>query len=336
MALQLSMASPSTGELFTSTFDDFNGQGIVPTTPASASHPFLALWKEHLAELTSNQAGPYDTVIDAFVSLTEGSPTWREEEGMTESVIAAKMSGMRDLLSHHPPNVAVVSGVPELYSFHPRRPHFWHFICISEEYVKLWVDSDNRSDESARNRRSEKLALTALLKTSLDHEIGHWLFTLKTGRYSDAENISKLHSPPSTWSAQEEAGNFVEPCYKLGHNPQTIIFSHYHIYGFMATTIQSGGLHHSYGLHPPGKNLSGRTVLRRTCSFQVGQMMNTPDQVLHASPTYATLNVKTVSIYFPRRYFKVGTSSLVLIRVMIRLSEIVAFFLRLPSLTFGV
>jgi hypothetical protein len=171
------MASPSTGEIFTSTFDAFDEQGIVPTTPLPPSHPFHALWKEHLAALTSTQAGPYETVIDAFVALAEGSPTWREEEGMTESKIAAKMSGMRDLLSQHPPNVVVVSGVG-VYSFHPQRPSFWHFICISENYVKLWVDADKRSDESARNRRSEKLALTALLKTSLDHEIGHWLFTL--------------------------------------------------------------------------------------------------------------------------------------------------------------
>jgi len=94
---------------------------------------------------------------------------------MTESKIAAKLSGMRDLLSQHPPNIVVVSGVAEVYSFHPRRPYLWHFICISEEYVQLWVDADKRSDESAR---SEKLALTALLKTSIDHEIGHWIFTL--------------------------------------------------------------------------------------------------------------------------------------------------------------
>jgi len=178
MPLPFSTTSPSTGELFTSTFDAFNVQGIFPTTPLPRSHPFFTLWKEHLTALTSTLAGPYDTVIDAFVSLAEGSPTWREEEGMTESKIAAKMSGMRDLLSQHPPNVVVVSGVAEVYSFHPRRPSFWHFICISEEYVKLWIDADKRSDESARNRRSEKLALTALLKTSFDHEIGHWLFTL--------------------------------------------------------------------------------------------------------------------------------------------------------------
>jgi len=158
------MASTSTGEQFTSTFDDFHVQGIVPTTPLPPSHPFLALWKEHLTELTSSQAGRYDTVINAFVSLAEGSPTWKEEEGMTESKIAA--------------NIVVVSGMADAYSFHLRRPYFWHFICISEEYVKLWVDADKRSDESARNRRSEKLALTALLKTSIDHEIGHWIFTL--------------------------------------------------------------------------------------------------------------------------------------------------------------
>ena len=179
MSLPFSITSPSTGKLFTSTsFDALDVQGIVPTTPLPPSHPFSALWKEHLATLTSTQAGPYETVIDSFVSIVEESPTWREEEGMSESKIAAKMSGMRDLLSQNPPDVVVVSGVAGVYSFHPRRPSLWHFICISEEYVKLWVDADKRSDESAQSRRLEKLALTALLKTSFDHEIGHWLFTL--------------------------------------------------------------------------------------------------------------------------------------------------------------
>ena len=187
MPLPFSMTFPSTGEVLTSTSDDFNVQGIVPTSPLPPSHPFLTLWKEHLTELTSTQAGPYDAVINAFVSVVEGSPTWREQEGMTASKIAAKMNGMRDLLSQHPPSVVVVSGVAQVYHFHSQRPYPWHFICISEEYVKLWVDADKRPDESARNRRSEKLALTALLKTSFDHEIGHWLFNLVRSFFSISE-----------------------------------------------------------------------------------------------------------------------------------------------------
>lgn len=106
---------------------------------------------------------------------------------MTENKIAAKMSGMRDLLSQHPPNIVVVSGVAEVYSFHPQRPYFWHFICISKEYVKLWVDANKPSDESAQNRCSEKLVLTAFLKTSIDHEIGHWIFTLVPFFFSASE-----------------------------------------------------------------------------------------------------------------------------------------------------
>jgi len=63
MNLSLSMASILTGELFTSTFDDFHVQGIVPTL--------------------SPVSGPLE-------GTSHG--TWREEEGMTESKIAAKMS----------------------------------------------------------------------------------------------------------------------------------------------------------------------------------------------------------------------------------------------------
>ena len=188
MALPFSITSPSTGKLFTSTFDALDVQGIAPTTPLPPSHPFTALWKEHLAALTSTQVGPYEAVIDALVSIAEESPAWREEEGMSESNIAAKMNGMRDMLSQHPPDVVIVSGVEGLYSFHPRRPSLWHVICISEEYVKLWVDADKRSDESAWSRRLEKLALTALLKTSFDHEIGHWLFTLVRFFFSQCQS----------------------------------------------------------------------------------------------------------------------------------------------------
>ena len=135
--------------------------------PLPDSHPFHNLWKEHLATLTSTVL--YDSVIDAFVALASGSAFWKD--GKSNNEISATMSEMRTLLRQNPPNMVVVSGVAgEDYGFHIRGTSLWPFICISEECIDMWVVADEHS--------LKKLGLAAVLKTTLDHEIGEWIFTL--------------------------------------------------------------------------------------------------------------------------------------------------------------
>jgi hypothetical protein len=164
--LALSLTSTSTGVVFLSTFSDIEAREL-PTAPLPSSHPFHAFWKEHIAALT--QPGLYDTVIDALIALVQDDISWRRKSGT--ALIFTKRHQIRDLLNQHPPDVVVVSGVADVYGFHFREQDFWPFIHISEEYINLWMDTGDKSSERA-------LALTALLGTTIDHELGHWVFTL--------------------------------------------------------------------------------------------------------------------------------------------------------------
>ena len=56
-----------------------------------------------------------------------------------------------------------------IYSCHQKRNYLWPFICISFDLLTLFANSAGSEIYTD---------LTALLKTRLDHEIGHWLFTL--------------------------------------------------------------------------------------------------------------------------------------------------------------
>jgi hypothetical protein len=137
----------------------------VPNTPLPPDHPFHALWKSHLTELVNSPL--YDFVIDAFVAICHGTRHWKS--GVDDQTAATIQCEMRNLLHKNPPDVIAVDGLNSIYSYHQRRNHFWPFICISFDFLTLWANS----------ARSQKYAgLTALLKTRLDHEIGHWLFTL--------------------------------------------------------------------------------------------------------------------------------------------------------------
>ena len=81
---------------------------------------------------------------------------------------------MRELFRQHPPNIVVVSGM-EGYGFYLQTPLFWPFILISAEYINLWKDADRSSELG--------LELTALITATIDHEIGHWIFTLVSSKY---------------------------------------------------------------------------------------------------------------------------------------------------------
>jgi len=163
MPFDFSLFSDTSGEIFESTYDDLENQRTVPTTRLSKEHPFAALWREHLAELQT--PGLYDSVIDAFVDISEGVIALRGPEAAS-----AKRDDMRKLLVVNPPNVVVVSGFPDAYGYHFRLADLWPFICVADHYVALW--------QVAEENTEKKLSLLAVLKTTLDHEMGHWLFTL--------------------------------------------------------------------------------------------------------------------------------------------------------------
>ena len=168
LASDLSLIPSSAGEVFISTNDAIDRK-IIPTTVLASSHPFREFWTNHLAALC--RPGLYDTVIDALVALTRHDPSWRSRRNIDADAIVAKRSEMRTLFCNHPPNVVVVSGMgDESCGFHLREPLLWPFIYISEFYVDLWKDADRISEQG--------LALSVFIAAAIDHEIGHWVFTL--------------------------------------------------------------------------------------------------------------------------------------------------------------
>jgi hypothetical protein len=162
MPLEFTLTTESTGMVFLTTKSSMD---TVPNTRLPPDHPFHALWKNHLTELVYSPL--YDFVIDAFVAICQGTRHWRT--GMDDQTAATIQCEMRNLLHKNPPDVIAVDGMTSIYSCHQRRNHLWPFICISSDLLTLWENSAGSETYTS---------LTALLKTRLDHEIGHWLFTL--------------------------------------------------------------------------------------------------------------------------------------------------------------
>ena len=155
----------STGKIFCSTYTTFQEKGLLPTTPLPRDHPFWNLWKDHLVSLI--YPGNSDTAIDALVALERGDPDWKDTASPDD--ILVRQRDMRAILSHNPPDVILLSGMND-YGFHRRQERFWPFICINEDYVDLWMD--------AKDGTKRCFGLVALLRASIDHELGHWVQTL--------------------------------------------------------------------------------------------------------------------------------------------------------------
>ncbi|CAA7262071.1 unnamed protein product [Cyclocybe aegerita] len=142
---------------------------------------------EKVSEFPKEKLGTLDGGgEDSSAPNDSSSPAWRAHAANSDEIVANRRD-MRDLLRSHPPNVVVVSGTVEMYAFHMRRPSLWGFICISEEYVQLWEEASGGA------------------------EIGHWVYTLKTGETQEDEPSLIPKKIRSTCdSAAGEAGNFVE------------------------------------------------------------------------------------------------------------------------------
>ncbi|KAJ3507039.1 hypothetical protein NLJ89_g6528 [Agrocybe chaxingu] len=161
MSIHLPLTPSASGEVFESTYDANETQRVVSTIPLPDLYPFRVLWREHLAALTAPE--PFDTVIDVFIALAEGSANWRAAADAGTTV--RKRRETRSLICEHPPNVVVVDGMGDAYAYHSRQLALWPLICISKTDTGLWMTADEGSEK--------ELALAAVLRISFDHEIAH-------------------------------------------------------------------------------------------------------------------------------------------------------------------
>ncbi len=151
--------------LYTCTLQELNA-GIVPTTLLPHSHPFYHLLLSHLQTLTST--AKYDSVIDALIAVYIGDPKWRSK--LSSKRIVTRRGAIRKLLIERTPKIAMVEqNISNGYGFHRRTNVLKNFIFVTKRYVDMLC--------GAKNNSYEQLAMEALLKATVNHELAHWLFT---------------------------------------------------------------------------------------------------------------------------------------------------------------
>ena len=155
----------STGKIFCSNYTSFIENARLPTNPLPSTHPFWQLWLDHRLSLL--KPGNSDAVIDALIAIEQGNPAWKTHT--SSDAITAMRTTMRQTLSDHPPHVVLLTGM-EGYGLHQRQAKLWQYICFNKDYVIAW--------KAAKPNTADYLSLTALLRASIDHELGHWVQTL--------------------------------------------------------------------------------------------------------------------------------------------------------------
>jgi hypothetical protein len=151
--------------LFTCTLQELDA-GTVPTTLLPHSHPFYCLLLSHLQTLTST--GKYDSVIDAFIAVYIGDAKWCSKSSPNK--IVTHRGAIRKLLIEQTPNFAIVEQeISKGYGFHRHTKLYENFIFVTKEYIDMLCGTKSNS--------YKQLALEALLKATVNHELAHWLFT---------------------------------------------------------------------------------------------------------------------------------------------------------------
>jgi hypothetical protein len=120
----------------------------------------------HLQTLTST--GKYDSVIDALIAVYTGDAKWRSNS--SPKGIVTRRGAIRKLLIERTPKIVVVEqNISNGYGFHRHTKLLENFIFVTKEYVDMLC--------GAKNDSYEQLAMEALLKATVNHELSHWLFT---------------------------------------------------------------------------------------------------------------------------------------------------------------
>ncbi|KDR74155.1 hypothetical protein GALMADRAFT_251042 [Galerina marginata CBS 339.88] len=183
MPFPFALATSSKGEVYSSTYDSLITHQTPPTTPLSQQHPFRSLWAEHFQSLYT--PGIFDSVIDAFLAILRGSPNRVKSD--TPSYLCYVREEVRKRLRDIQPNGVVLDMTDDSCYY---RVGSLHFICIRKQLVDLWIAAQRHSATSPKT-----LALTAILKTLIDRELGRWFCAMKMGKYiAEIRYYVEVHS----------------------------------------------------------------------------------------------------------------------------------------------
>ena len=106
--------------------------------------------------------GVFASVIDA--AIAQGDPSW--ETKVTTDEMSPMQLRMRQLLAQNTPNLVLFDGF-EHFGCHLRGQAMQGFIAVSRAFTNRWL--------AAKEGSEEKLGLSAILITSIHHEMGHWI-----------------------------------------------------------------------------------------------------------------------------------------------------------------
>jgi hypothetical protein len=166
--------STTTGKIFQMSRSDFVS-GVAPTVELPADHPFCGLWQDFRTKITT----PYncDHLIYTFVSVFLKNERWKD--GLSHVELAVHVERIVDLIRNHPPDLLILDQPAEAgYGLHLGQQGTSQYICLT----KHWFDEWTLAMAFGQDRRLA-LALEAVVKATLVHKLGHWIFALVSQLY---------------------------------------------------------------------------------------------------------------------------------------------------------
>jgi len=163
------VTSTTTGKIFQISHADFTS-GVTPTDELPVNHPLSTLWPDFQTKICTPDNCP--RLLHAYISIFLRNDQW--SNGLSFMERAERYDQITKIICDHPPNLLILDQPAQAgYGLHLREPGKWPYICITKFWVQEWVIA-----MAFDPRRRLALALEALLRATLVHELSHWIFTL--------------------------------------------------------------------------------------------------------------------------------------------------------------
>lgn len=162
------IAPTTTGKVFELSNHQHLLLGALPTNELPIDDEFTAFWLDFRRKIILPTQ--CEALLTSYVSVYSGDTSWAD--GLSHIDRAVRVQAIADMIRDTPPDVAIIDS-PHPNGFHLRQPDHLPYIFIS----KYWVDQWKLAVAFDRNRRLA-LALEAVLRATIVHELAHWFFAL--------------------------------------------------------------------------------------------------------------------------------------------------------------